>query len=111
MPGKLIYYDVNGRAECVRSLLAHANFEYEDERPMDLVEHKKTGINPYGGWPIWIEDDYVMLQSNAIMRMFGIRLGYYTEDPDTAYEIDSIMDFVEDLTDVFFEYPLPAVAF
>ena len=43
--------------------------------------------------------------------MFGIRLGYYTEDPDTAYEIDSIMDFVEDLTDVFFEYPLPAVAF
>ena len=45
------------------------------------------------------------------MRMFGIRLGYYSEDPEVCYQIDSMMDFVEDVIDIFFKYPLPKVAF
>mmetsp|Transcript_36908 Transcript_36908/g.48503 ORF Transcript_36908/g.48503 Transcript_36908/m.48503 type:complete len:202 (+) Transcript_36908:24-629(+) len=111
MPGKLVYYDVNGRAECIRSLLAHAQFQYDDDRPMDLVEYKAQGINPYGGWPIWIEDGFTMNQSNAILRMLGIRLGYYTEDPDVAYQIDSMCDFIEDVVDIYFAYQLPHLVF
>ena len=37
-----------------------------------------------------------MCQSSAILRMLGIRLGYYTDDPMTAWAIDSLVDFVED---------------
>ena len=30
MPGKLTYYNLGGRAEGIRAMLAHANFDYED---------------------------------------------------------------------------------
>ena len=30
--GRLIYFDLGGRAEGIRMLLAHANFQYEDAR-------------------------------------------------------------------------------
>lgn len=112
MPGKLVYYNVNGRGECIRALLAHANFDYVDERPDDVRQLESIfAANMMGGWPIWIEDDYMMYQSNAILRMLGIRNGYYSEDPMIAYNIDSICDFIEDVVDIFFKYPLPAVAF
>mmetsp|Transcript_13831 Transcript_13831/g.17528 ORF Transcript_13831/g.17528 Transcript_13831/m.17528 type:complete len:147 (-) Transcript_13831:35-475(-) len=39
--------------------------------------------------------------------MFGIRLGYYSEDPELAYQIDSLCDFAEDLTPKFEAYVLP----
>ena len=52
-----------------------------------------------------------MYQSNAILRMLAIRTGYYTTDPMVAYKIDSMCDFIEDVVDIFFKYPLPAVAF
>ena len=32
MPGKLIYFDLGGRAEAIRAMLAHANYQYEDDR-------------------------------------------------------------------------------
>ena len=35
--------------------------------------------------PVWQEDGFMMCQSSAIMRMLGIRLGYYTEDPIQAW--------------------------
>ena len=112
MPGKLVYYNVNGRAECIRALLGHANYEYDDTRPDDVRQLPEVfASNKMGGWPIWIEDDYIMYQSNAILRMLAIRLGYYTTDPDVAYSIDSICDFIEDVVDIYFEYPLPKVAF
>ncbi len=31
--------------------------------------------------PVWEEDGYKMVQSNSILRMLGIRYGYYTTDP------------------------------
>jgi hypothetical protein len=39
--------------------------------------------------------------------MLGIRLGYYSEDPKTAFFIDSIVDFAEDLQPKFVEYFFP----
>mmetsp|Transcript_22167 Transcript_22167/g.29643 ORF Transcript_22167/g.29643 Transcript_22167/m.29643 type:complete len:114 (+) Transcript_22167:670-1011(+) len=41
--------------------------------------------------------------------MMGIRLGYYTEDPDTAYLIDSLCDYMEDLLVSFGGYLFPLV--
>ena len=32
MPGRLLYFEIGGRAEGIRAMLAHANFEYEDAR-------------------------------------------------------------------------------
>ena len=47
--------------------------------------------------PVWEEDGFKLAQSSAIMRMLGIRHGYYSDDPLTCWAIDSLVDFMEDL--------------
>ena len=46
--------------------------------------------------PIWVEDGFKMAQSSAILRMLGVRHGYYSDDPLTCWKIDSLVDFMED---------------
>ena len=109
---KLSYFDLGGRAEAIRTMLAHANFQYEDHRIQfsELGALKNTpGALPLGSMPIWDEDGLIMCQSSAILRMLGIRLGYYTEDPMVAYQIDSIVDFAEDLLGKCNGWIFPAV--
>ena len=43
------------------------------------------------------------------MRMLGIRLGYYTEDPIQAWRIDSLLDFAEGKQMDFVKYLFPAL--
>lgn len=57
--------------------------------------------------PVWDEDGFKMCQSSAILRMLGIRLGYYSEAPMTIYAIDSMIDFVEDHQVKFTKYIIP----
>ena len=98
MPGSLSYFDIGGRAEAIRALLGHARFQYTDDRLTfeQFGAKKGSGELPLGSAPIWVEDGFTVCQSSAILRMFGIRLGYYTDDPMTAWNIDSMVDFVED---------------
>ena len=49
-----------------------------------------------GGLPLWEEDGHVMCQSNSILRNLGIRYGYYSEDPQVCYNIDSLLDFFDE---------------
>ena len=51
---------------------------------------------PLGGLPLWEEDGFTMPQCSAILRMLGIRYGYYHTDSQICYEIDSIVDYMED---------------
>ena len=83
MPGKLIYFDLGGRAEAIRAMLAHANYQYEDDRQSieQFSNLKQNGLLPLGSLPVWEEDGFKMVQSSSILRRLGIRLGYYSEDP------------------------------
>ena len=109
MPGKLYYFDAGGRAEAIRAMLFHANFQFEDVRlsQEEYGAKKAAGFFPLGGLPDWEEDGTVMPQSNAILRMLAIRLGYYSEDPMTCWQIDSMMDFCEDLFGKFATFYAP----
>ena len=111
MPGKLYYFDLGGRAEGIRALLGHANFQYEDCRKSneEFGQLKQSGFLPLGSMPDWEEDGFKMCQSSAILRMLGIRLGYYSEDPMTAWAIDSLVDFAEDHQGKFVGFVFPAV--
>ena len=62
-----------------------------------------------GGMPLWEEDGFVVCQSNSVLRMLGIRYGYYTEDPMIAYNIDSLCDFMEDIITKFAPFLFPAM--
>ena len=109
MPGTLYYFDAGARADCIRSLLFHSKFDFTDVRltPEEFEEKKATGILPLGGLPCWDEEGIVTPQSGAILRMLGIRLGYYSCDPMTMWKIDSIIDFVEDNANGYYSYLTP----
>ena len=111
--GRLIYFDLGGRAEGIRMLLAHANFQYEDARISmeEFAKLKRGGGSslPLGSVPIWEEDGFIQAQSSSILRMLGARLGYYHDDPMICWRIDSLIDFVEDLHGKFAEYVLPVM--
>ena len=96
MPGKLTYFGLGVRAEPIRALLHFANHEFEDNRISndDFPALKET--LPLGSLPIWEEDGVTFAQSTDILRMLGIRHGMYTTDPNTAWEIDSLLDFMEE---------------
>ena len=89
---------MGGRAEAIRMMLNHANVSFEDKR-ISMEEWpalKATGASPMGGLPFWTEDGGAMAQCNAILRMHGIRHGYYSTDPMICYNIDSLCDWIED---------------
>ena len=56
MPGKLTYFDLGGRAEGIRALLFHANFQYEDCRINFEEWASFRESTPLGSLPIWDED-------------------------------------------------------
>mmetsp|Transcript_23026 Transcript_23026/g.30612 ORF Transcript_23026/g.30612 Transcript_23026/m.30612 type:complete len:170 (-) Transcript_23026:216-725(-) len=96
MPGKLTYFDVGARGECIRALCFLANHDYEDNRiTPEQFEELKADL-PLGALPIWEEDGMTICQSNAILRALGIRFGYYTTEPKTMWEIDSALDYLEE---------------
>ena len=96
MPGKLTYFALGGRAEPIRALLHLANHEFEDNRVTQDDLNTMRDSLPLGSLPIWEEDGVTIAQSTAILRMLGIRHGMYTTDANTAWEIDSLLDFMEE---------------
>ena len=64
MPGKLTYFDLGGRAEAIRAMLKHANFEYEDDRVSILQFNKikkDPTILPFAVMPVWVEDNFTTI--------------------------------------------------
>ena len=59
-----------------------------------------------GSLPIWEEDSFTVCQAGAILRVLAIRLGYYSEDPMIAYNVDSLVDYAGDLHSKHADYLL-----
>ena len=110
MPGKLTYFPLGGRSEPIRSLLYLAKFDYEDNRIVPTDWPNIQPSTPMGSLPLWEEDGIVMCQNNAILRTLGIRVGYYSEDPQICYNIDSLLDFFEDGIPLYVPYSFKGVA-
>ena len=66
-----------------------------------------AGDYPLGSVPVWEEDGRMIPVTNVILRVLGIRLGYYSEDPMTMWAIDSLCDWMEDKADDFYDYLMP----
>ena len=75
----------------------------------EFGQKKASGFFPTGTLPIWEEDGFKMPQGNSILRMLGIRYGYYTEDGMQAHAIDSILDYCEGMVNVGRPYIAPAL--
>ena len=99
---KLHYFDIYGRAESIRFLLAHAKAEYENVHVKDMAALKPS--LEFGQLPMFEVDGKHLVQSWAILRFLGRQHGYYPQDLDTAYLIDSTIDAVEDYFGAYFKF-------
>ena len=103
---KLYYFDIYGRAESIRFLLAHAKVEYENVNCGGDVmkELKESGKLEFGQVPMLEKEGKHYVQSWAILRYLGRTYGYYPEAPETAFKIDSTIDAVEDYFGAYFKF-------
>ena len=104
---KLYYFDIYGRAESIRMLLAHAKVEYENVliNGDSLKDLKASGKLEFGQVPMFeTEDGKHLCQSWAILRFLGRKYGYYPNDPEVAWKIDSTIDAVEDYLNSYFKF-------
>ena len=102
---KLYYFDIYGRAEPTRFLLAHAKVDYEDVRITGekFAELKTTGELEFGQVPALTHDGKHLCQTWSILRYLGKLHGYYPEDPVQAWKVDSTLDAVEDYLQQYFK--------
>ena len=103
---KLYYFDIYGRAEAIRMLLSHAKVAYENVyiNGEKLQELKASGVLEFGQVPMLeTEDGKHLVQSWSILRFLGRKYGYYPDDPETAWKVDSTIDAVEDYFNAYFK--------
>jgi glutathione S-transferase len=102
---KLYYFDIYGRAESIRFLLAHAKVEYENVNAGPIMADLKKDRLEFGQVPLFhTADGKDLVQSWAILRYLGRTYGYYPENADLAYKIDSTIDAVEDYFGAYFKF-------
>ena len=105
---KLHYFDIHGRAEPIRLLLKHAQIPFEDIRfqQADWPPLKESGKFEFKQVPVLeLENGTRLSQSISILRYLGRSYGYYPQDDEMAYLVDSI---IEDIHDCFI--PLGPIA-
>lgn len=99
------YFAGYGRGEAIRMLLAHQKVEYEDVTYTfeTLGEIKASGNLEFGQLPAVEIDGKFYAQSVAILRMLGIKYGYYPSDAYAAWKVDSTIDALGDLLNAFYK--------
>ncbi|XP_044278682.1 glutathione S-transferase P [Varanus komodoensis] len=101
MPGKctITYFPVRGRGEAMRLLLADQGQEWtEDVMTGEIWQKgdlKKSCV--FGQLPRFQDGDFVLFQSNAILRYLARKHGLYGQNPQEAALLDMVNDGVEDL--------------
>lgn len=99
---KLVYFDIKGKAECIRMLCSYANYPLEDYRFKSREEFsalKGSNTLTYGQVPaLYVNDgETILCQTSAIMRYLGKLTGLYPSCPKTAAVVDGLLDFENDL--------------
>ncbi len=105
---KLYYFDfIWGRGDPIRMLLEHAKVEYENVtlKVEQFIELKGSGKLEFGQMPMLeTADGRHLVQSWALLRYLGRQYGYYPNEPEEAWKIDSTIDSVEDYIMSFIKF-------
>jgi glutathione S-transferase len=104
---KVHYFGGYGRAECIRMALAHAKIAFENVNYSFGEEFnalKQSGKLEFGQVPALEVDGKFYAQSYAVLRMIGIKHGYYPIDnAENAWRVDSTLDSINDLSAAFYK--------
>ncbi|OCT69383.1 glutathione S-transferase P 1-like [Xenopus laevis] len=109
----LTYFPVRGRGEAIRLLLADQGIEWKEDEVQisDWVsgkdDRKKNAV--FGQLPRFQDGDFVLYQSNSILRYLGTKHGLDGSNGQERALIDMVNSGVEDLRQkygrlIFFEY-------
>ncbi|XP_070190725.1 glutathione S-transferase P 1-like [Littorina saxatilis] len=95
----LVYFPVRGRGEAIRILLVDNDQDYEETNcaPFDKFLAEWKPKMAFGQVPALYDGDFMLVQSNAILRYLARKHGLYGSDDKTAARIDELNDGVEDL--------------
>ena len=94
---KVIYFDLYGRAEPIRMMLAKAGVEFEDKRVTHAEWPELQPTLEYGSMPVLELDDGTQLtQTLAITNYVAMNHGFMPADAMGVYEAANIYSFVND---------------
>ena len=103
----LYYFPGYGRVEALKTLLAHAGVDYEfiPIPQQDWPANKAK----FGSLPAveFASDGRIFNQAQSLMRLFGMKYGYYPLDIQEQYEVDMLSDF---FNEIFNDLAGPALA-
>lgn len=94
---KLIYFDVTGLGEPIRYLLHQSGIKFEDKMIKFDEWPAIKPTTPLGQLPVLEIDGKPHVQSKAIGRLLAKKNKLYGANDNDAYQIDSTIDFFEDL--------------
>jgi len=97
---KLTYFNIKGRAEVARFILAETDtpYDYIGIDGTKLKELKEAGILAFNQVPFYEEGDLTLVQSHAINRHLARVKGLYGKNEKEASQIDQVYEGVVDLT-------------
>jgi len=104
----LRYFDIRGRAEAIRLAMNDAGIPFEDASfkgdawGKDRTDGLKAswtaaGKLAFGQVPLLEIDGLSLVQSHAILRYLGRKVGWYSGTPGDLYRIDLVADGTEDV--------------
>jgi len=98
---KLTYFNLRGRAEVARWILAYAGVEYDDHRIIreDWPAMKPT--TPFGGLPLLEVDGVSICQSDAINRYLANQHGLAGKSPIEKAQVDMVVGCFGDVLSQF----------
>eukprot|EP00079_Xenopus_tropicalis_P034472 XP_017948243.1 PREDICTED: glutathione S-transferase P 1-like [Xenopus tropicalis] len=97
----LTYYPVRGRAEAIRLLLADQDIPWEEDevqwQDWCSGNHDERKKAVFGRLPQFQNGDFVLCQSNSILRYLAHKHGLTGDNDEESAHIDMVNDSVEDL--------------
>merc|ERR1712070_2300 len=96
---RLIYFNVEARAQASRVALRAAGIDFEDVRlaGKEFGQAKKEGKYLSGLPVLVLPDGTEVTQSNAIVVYAGKKSGLYPSDPVQALKVDEMLGLVQDV--------------
>ncbi|XP_058409911.1 glutathione S-transferase A1-like [Diceros bicornis minor] len=105
---KLHYFNMRGRMESIRWLLAAAGVEFEEkfiDTPDDLEKSKKDGCLMFQQVPMVEIDGMNLVQSRAILNYIAAKYNLYGKDIKERALIDMYIEGVADLNEMIMLLP------
>merc|ERR1712018_760574 len=94
---KLTYFNVRGRAEVSRLMLAHKGVDYEDCRITGEQWKELKPKTPFGGMPLLEYNGLELAQSKAVARFLARELNLAGKTRWEEAQVDMVVDCIADL--------------